>query len=111
MTTDPPRPDTVPAEAWWSPEDNEWILGDKDSEGRFVGIVKYWRPDGTLCNEWTHADGIPHGWSVRYHETGEVSQRLWNERGKMHGLREWFWTDGHTTEKVRAAGLSTNVWR
>ena len=109
--TDPPRPATVPAEAWWSPEDNEWILGDKDSEGRFVGTVKYWRPDGTLCNEWGHADGIPHGWSVRYHETGEVSQRLWNERGKMHGLREWFWTDGHTTEKVRAEGLSTKVWR
>jgi Leucine-rich repeat (LRR) protein len=109
--TEPARPSGVPLQAWWSREDNEWVLGDKDAEGRLVGVVRYWRPDGSLCNEWEHADGVPHGRSVRYHETGEVSHRCWYERGVQHGLREWFMTDGVTTEKPRAAGLSELIWR
>jgi Leucine-rich repeat (LRR) protein len=105
------RPGGVPAEAWWSPTDNEWILGEKDGEGRLVGVVRYWRPDGSLVNECEHALGKPHGRSLRFHETGEISQRCWFERGALHGLREWFMTDGVTTEKPRAAGLDARIWR
>lgn len=107
----PARPGAVPADAWWSPSDNEWVLGEKDGAGRLVGAVRYWRPDGTLVNECEYALGKPHGRSLRYHETGEISQRCRFEGGALHGLREWFMTDGATTEKPRAAGLSVKIWR
>src|SRR5262245_15963576 len=102
-------PKGVPDGAWWSPSDNEWILGDKDAEGRLVGSVDYWRPDGSHVCTCDHVAGKPHGRSLRFHETGEISQRCMFENGQLHGLREWFMTDGATTEKPRAAGVSEKV--
>ncbi|MGE3762040.1 MAG: hypothetical protein AB7L94_07305 [Kofleriaceae bacterium] len=109
--SDPARPAGVPANAWWSPKDNEWILGDKDEQGRLQGVVTYWRPDGSLVCTCDHVDDKPHGVAKRFHETGEVSQHCHYVKGELHGLRQWFMTDGHTTEKPRAQGMGTNVWR
>ena len=109
--TERARPDAVPAAAWWSADDGEWVLGDKDSEGRLVGVVSYWRPDGSLVSTCDHVAGKPHGIAKRFHETGEVSQECRYEHGELHGLRAWFMTDGETTEKPRADGLAKNVWR
>ena len=81
----PDRPSGVPETAWWSPEDNEWILGDKDRDDRLVGEVTYWRPDGSLVCKCDHVAGQPHGTSRRFHETGEVSQHCHFERGALHG--------------------------
>ena len=64
----PDRPESVPAEAWWSRPDNEWILGPKDAEGRLHGLVRYWRPDGTRCCESELVAGQFHGPTTRYHE-------------------------------------------
>ena len=105
------RPDTVPADAWWSAKDNEWILGAKDDQGRLQGEVTYWRPDGSLVCTCDHVDDKPHGRARRFHETGEVSQDCQYVRGNLHGLRQWFMTDGATTEKPRADGIAKTVWR
>lgn len=109
--TDPARPANVPGDAWWSPKDNEWILGDKDAQGRLQGVVTYWRPDGSLVCTCDHVDDKPHGVAKRFHETGEVSQVCPYVAGQIHGTRAWFMTDGHTTEKPRAEGLAKTVWR
>jgi hypothetical protein len=101
----------VPAAARWSPKDDEWILGDKDAQGRLQGEVTYWRPDGSLVSTCDHLDDKPHGRARRFHETGEVSQDCQYMNGNLHGLRSWFMTDGHTTEKPRAQGIANNVWR
>jgi hypothetical protein len=107
----PPRPAAVPPEATWSATDNEWILGQRDAEGRFQGLVRYWRPDGTLCCECPHQDDKPHGLSRRLHENGEVAQTCEYQAGTIHGLRTWFATDGPTTEQMHTPGMSPLVRR
>ena len=55
------RPEGVPAEAVWVESDSEWELGPVDAEGRKHGAYRYWRVDGTLCNECRYVAGKPHG--------------------------------------------------
>jgi hypothetical protein len=109
--SDPARPSDVPADAWWSPKDNEWIIGTKDAQGRLQGEVTYWRPDGSLVCKCDHLDDKPHGRARRFHETGEISQDCQYVNGDLHGLRAWFMTDGTTTEKPRHEGLAKSIWR
>jgi Leucine-rich repeat (LRR) protein/antitoxin component YwqK of YwqJK toxin-antitoxin module len=107
----PQRPAQVPPDAWWSEEDQEWILGPLDEQGRRHGQIRYWRPDGTLCCVNEHVEGRPHGPATRYHESGEISQTCTFVHGHFHGTRTFFATDKPTTEKMHAGGLSPRVWR
>jgi antitoxin component YwqK of YwqJK toxin-antitoxin module len=95
------RPPTVPAEAWWSPEDNEWVSGPRDAERRLHGLIRYWRPDGSLVSECPHVAGKPHGEAKRFHDSGEVAQTATYVDGIMHGTRTYFATDARTSEKMR----------
>ncbi|GEM_PF-6346395 len=70
----------VNPKAWWSESDGEWIFGEKDQSGNFQGLVRYWRPGGTLVCETEHVDGQPMGKFTRYHESGEVSRE-----GQLNG--------------------------
>jgi Leucine-rich repeat (LRR) protein/antitoxin component YwqK of YwqJK toxin-antitoxin module len=101
----------VPAEAWWDEKDREWVLGARDAQGRLQGVVRYWRPDGTLCCTCEHVDDKPHGQSLRYHESGELSQRGTYVEGHLHGTSTWFATDTPTTEKMHVQGMSPRVRR
>jgi antitoxin component YwqK of YwqJK toxin-antitoxin module len=107
------RPAGVPEAAEWSEKDQEWILGERDSAGDYTGLVKYWRPDGTLVSECPHLRGKPHGLARRFHEGGQISQTAEYEHGKMNGKRVWFaCTDGTTTtEKMRTPDMGKNVMR
>lgn len=105
------RPGGVPSEAWWSEKDGEWILGARDDAGRLHGLVRYWRPDGTLVSECPHLEGRPHGPATRFHETGEPSQTAHYDRGVLHGPRVWYASAGPTTEKMHAEGMSRDITR
>lgn len=105
------RPRSVPPEAWWSEEDQEWVLGPRDAQGRLHGRVRYWRPDGTLCCICDLVAGRPHGTSVRFHESGEESQTSTFVDGALHGTRTWYATDQPTTENMYANGMSQKVRR
>ncbi len=111
MTDDPSKPESVPADAWWDPDDNEWVLGERNAEGRQDGEYRYWRPDGTLCcrNRWV--DGTLQGPFERYHENGDVSQRGEFRDGELDGTREWIGSDEPTSENTRPSGVSERVWR
>lgn len=111
MSDAPEKPESVPAEAWWDPDDNEWVLGDQNPDGEQHGEYRYWRPDGTLCcrNQWV--DGTLEGPFERYHENGEVSQRGEFRAGELTGTREWIGCDDPTTENTRPPGVSEKVWR
>ncbi|KIG15584.1 putative lipoprotein [Enhygromyxa salina] len=98
------RPAGVPASAWWSDEDNEWILGPKDANGELHGEVHYWRPDGSLCCITQLRHGVPHGSFERFHETGEVAQFGQYENGELHGQRTFVATTGDTSEDMHAGG-------
>jgi tetratricopeptide (TPR) repeat protein len=106
----PARPPKVPKNAVWVEADQEWEAGSLKN-GKKHGGYKYWRADGTLCNECMFVDGVVDGPFKRYHENGEVSQEGMFSKGKLHGTRVWFATEGPTTEKMHEGGVSPNVWR
>lgn len=84
------RTDPRPPEAWWSEEDQEWVLGDKDQSGRLTGLVRYWDADGRFICESEHVAGRPHGSYRRYdHPGGELSQEGRYTDGRVDGVRRF----------------------
>ncbi len=105
------RPDGVPPEARWSADDQEWIeVGAVDDAGREHGLVRYFRPDGTLCCATEHVHGVPHGAFTRYHENGQVSREGAFVEGTLHGTNVFVRSSADTTEQF-PAGLGEAVWR
>ncbi|MCP3103218.1 thioredoxin domain-containing protein [Myxococcus sp. K15C18031901] len=102
-------PPGVHPDAVWDDGDSEWVHGPKDSKGRNHGPYKYWRADGTLCNECIFVHGKPHGPFKRFHESGEVSQDGEFAEGELHGPRTWYATDTVTTERMHENGVSEVV--
>src|SRR4051794_13523637 len=105
----PERPRSVPEAAWWSADDNEWILGSRDGDGRFFGDVHYWRPDGTLCCICPHVEGKPHGISRRFHENGELSRTAEFKHGVLDGPSVWLDSDEPTTERMRNPDMPDTI--
>ena len=104
------RPQGVPEEAFWSEDENEWCLAERDDEGEYHGVVKWWRPDGTLCCVTDYVHGTPHGSFKRLHENGEVSREGGFESGQLHGTNVFHRSTGETTENF-PHGLSDAVRR
>ncbi|WP_426750405.1 thioredoxin domain-containing protein [Myxococcus sp. Y35] len=109
LTEEGRPPPGVPPEAEWDDGDQEWCFGDTDEDGEKHGPWKYWRADGTLCNECSFVHGKPHGPFKRFHESGEVSQDGAFEQGKLHGPRTWYASDQFTTERMHEDGVSEKV--
>lgn len=105
-----PRPRSVPAGAYWDASDNEWVLPEKNAAGQFHGLVKWWRPDGTLCCVTEHVAGKPHGAFTRYHENGEPSRTGTFVRGTLHGTNVFTRSTAPTTENF-PSGLGKHIWR
>lgn len=102
------RPRTVPAGAQWIEQDQEWELGPVDADGKKHGDYRYWRPDGTLCNECNFVHGTVHGPFKRFHENGEVSQEGAFEDGVIVGTIHARRSTAATTEHMNAPD---HVWR
>ena len=106
------KPDGVPPGAWWSAEDGEWVLAERDDKGRMQGVVAYWRPDGTLVSRCSFVDGVPDGRYERYHENGEVSRSGTFVDGRLGGVDACFRSTGETTEMAFPVdAMPDNVWR
>ncbi|MBN9687516.1 MULTISPECIES: thioredoxin domain-containing protein [unclassified Corallococcus] len=105
------RPSGVPEGATWDDGDGEWSFGPKDAKGRPHGTWRYWRADGTLCNECIMEQGTPHGPFKRFHEDGSVSQEGAFAKGQLHGPRTWTASDRFTTERMHEGGVSERVRR
>ncbi|NMB74443.1 MAG: hypothetical protein GYA21_04860 [Myxococcales bacterium] len=106
----PERPASVPAEAFWSEDENEWCLPERDDQGEYHGWVQWWRPDGTLCCKTEYQHGAPHGVFRRFHENGEVSREGRFEQGRLHGTNVFYRSSAKTTEKF-PQGLGEAVKR
>ncbi len=103
------RPAGVPEAAFWSDSDNEWIVQTVDARGRKHGLVRYFRPDGTLCCETEFEADQPHGPFTRYHETGEVSRKGTFARGVQVGLDTTYPASGPTTERGFPPNVSSKI--
>ncbi|RYZ41911.1 MAG: thiol reductase thioredoxin [Myxococcaceae bacterium] len=102
-------PAGVPKGATWDADEAEWSFGPKDPKGRQHGTWKFWRADGTLCNECFMKHGTPQGVFKRFHESGEVSQEGTFDKGQLHGPRTWFASEHFTTERMHENGVSEKV--
>ncbi|WIG95970.1 thioredoxin domain-containing protein [Myxococcus sp. SDU36] len=111
LTEEGTPPPGIPPHAEWDAGDAEWCFGDTDEAGEKHGPWKYWRADGTLCNECIFVHGKPHGPFKRFHESGEVSQDGAFEQGNLHGPRTWYASDQFTTERMHENGVSEKVRR
>lgn len=108
--TDPHKPRSLPAAAYWSPQDNEWIEAERNAAGQFHGVVTYYRPDGTRCCQTAHVNGMPHGNFTRYHENQEPSRTGRFVGGVLHGTNVFTRSTAKTSENF-PAGLGPNIWR
>ena len=110
MHTDPHKPPSLPATAYWEPKDNEWVVAERNTAGRFHGLVTYYRPDGTRCCATEHHDGTPHGAFTRYHENQEPSRTGRFVDGVLQGTNVFSRSTARTTENF-PAGLGLHIWR
>ncbi len=100
----------MPEAAYWDASDNEWVLPERNAAGQFHGLVKWYRPDGTLCCATDHVDGKPHGVFTRYHENGEPSRTGRFVHGTLQGTNVFTRSTAKTTENF-PSGLGKQIWR
>lgn len=106
----PKRPRGVPAEAVWSEEEKEWVLGQL-VDGKRHGTFRFWRPDGTLCCESTFEHGEAHGPFRRFHQNRQVSQQGCFEHDRRAGQIVWQRSTGRSTEVTLPPQAGDNVWK
>lgn len=76
-----------PIDAWWSDEDEEWVHGNKDEEGRLIGLVRYWNKAGVFISDCEHREGKPHGRARRVYSDGSIEQDCQYVNGIIDGAR------------------------
>ncbi len=103
------KPNSVPEGAYWDEDDSEWVLGAKNPEGEFVGLVHYYRADGSLCCKTNFVGGTPHGEFQRFHENGEPSRSGVFVEGALHGTNRFVRSTTPTTENF-PRGLGDEIW-
>ena len=81
------RPSTVPAEARWNADENEWEIGEYDEDGNMIGEWKWWlAPNGHLvCHTFFENDGSEDMTFTRFHQDGTFSQKGQYKDGVQHG--------------------------
>ena len=111
MKEDKNRPATVPQEAIWNPSDNEWELGSKNENGKYIGEWKWWlAPNGHLCCH-TFFDDAGNMLSFkRFHPNGEVSREGVFENGVQK--QDVYYKSSEPTSEIFAYGNNDdNVYK
>ncbi|HVR02245.1 MAG TPA: hypothetical protein VMT47_08940 [Polyangia bacterium] len=111
--TVPPRPGTVPPDATWNELSLEWELAPRDAAGRPHGLVRAWRSDGSLSNEYEHRAGQRHGFFRRFHPDGSVAREGRFLEGEQHGLTIAHGYDGPglTPEPMQSCCVPPGAWQ
>jgi len=104
------RPSNVPAAATFDADDDEWMLAERDEEGREHGLTTWWRADGSRCCVTEYVHGTPHGRFERFHDNGETSRSGRFVEGQLHGTNTFLRSTAPTRETF-PAGLADAVWR
>jgi SMI1 / KNR4 family (SUKH-1) len=104
----PQKPDN----AIWNPADNEWELGQKNSQGQYIGEWMWWlAPTNHLCCHTFFDDNGNNMLSfTRYHPNGEVSRTGKYENGKeIEDI--WYRCTEETTEFYADYYSPNNSWK
>ncbi|HEV3031086.1 MAG TPA: hypothetical protein VG319_05550 [Polyangia bacterium] len=109
----PPRPGTVPPDATWNELSLEWELAPRDASGRPHGLVRAWRRDGSLSNEYEHRAGQRHGAFRRFHPDGSVAREGLFVDNAQDGLTIAYGYDGPgvTQEPMQSCCVPPGAWQ
>jgi hypothetical protein len=77
----------IPATATWNAEDNQWELGQKNEQGKEIGIWEAWHVEGYCCGTTDYRDGTPPFLFKRFHPDGTLAQE-----GNWYGGNKWLGT-------------------
>jgi len=103
------RPDTVPANANWNPEDNQWELGQYNPANEKTGIWQSWHIDGHLCGTLDYKEGTPPFLFKRFHPDGTIAQEgNWYGENIWLGTYRWIRSEDPTPEPF-PSGVA-NIW-
>lgn len=105
MNNNQERPITVPKEAIWNASQNEWELGEKNDQGKYIGEWKWWlAPKGHLCCHTLFDDKGNMLSFKRFHPNGEVSRYGTFENGEQ--IEDVYLKSSEPTSEVFAFGNS-----
>lgn len=103
----------IPAEATWNTEDNQWELGQRNEQGKEIGIWEAWHVEGYCCGTTDYGNGTPPFLFKRFHPDGTVAQEgNWYGGNKWLGTYRWIKSEHPTTEPFPAGPAEKNptVW-
>ena len=89
-----------PPEAWWSEEDQEWVHGERDDEGRLTGLVRYWDAGGVFISDAEHREDKPHGRARRFYSDGSLAQECEYVAGHIEGVRKIYRPESDQVETL-----------
>jgi antitoxin component YwqK of YwqJK toxin-antitoxin module len=94
------RPAQVPQTAIFDEEQQLWEVGEKNEEGKRVGLWTSWRADGSKECEEEWGDGRTHLTYRRFHLDGSIAQSGAKDLGKdvWAGVMRWTRFEGESPE-------------
>src|SRR6185369_7345551 len=106
------RPSSVPPNARWFFDSEEWLYCERDAHGELHGSLRTYREDGTPWLEYEYKHGKRHGPFRRYHASGQVAQEGRYFDDLLDGLVS-FLSDGENRYSIRECCIpaSTRVMR
>lgn len=107
--TEPTRAPTIPAEAVWVEERQEFRTSTRLVDGLADGEVRWFRPDGTLAGASLYTAGKVDGPYERFHQNGEWAQRGQMRAGDRVGLCCWRRSTAATTESSIPPSIPEHV--
>ncbi|WP_146154425.1 hypothetical protein [Chitinophaga ginsengisoli] len=104
----------IPEAATWNAADNQWELGQKDEQGREIGIWEMWHTEGYYCGTTDYGDGTPPFLFRRFHPDGTLAQEgNWYGGNKWLGTYRWIKSKNSTPEGFPSGypRQGKNIWR
>ena len=107
----PPRPESVPEDAFWDAKHETWCSGAMESVKR-VGPWIFTYPDGTTGGRGSYVNGAFDGAVEWFHRSGDLRERATYVAGTLHGKQVW-----QRTKKGKSPGmewfdkLGKDTWR
>lgn len=77
----------IPEAATWNAENKQWELGQKNEQGKEIGIWEAWHPEGYCCGTTDYGNGTPPFLFKRFHPDGTLAQE-----GNLYGGNKWLGT-------------------
>ena len=111
MSQAPDRPASVPANAVFVENAQEWRVGDFDEGGSPVGPHRLYRSDGALAITCNYENGELEGPYRRFHPNGELARECVYKQGKLDGKVQAFGSRDPTTEALRGCCVPPGAFR